>query len=81
MKVTVRFYAISRELAGTEYVTLDMQEPVRLEDVITLIYEKFPDLEPIRGIVRYAVDDEYAEPKCQLKNGQELSIIPPVSGG
>ena len=74
MPVTVRLFAGLRERAGWSRRELEGIE--RVGDV-------WPALalgdEP--GGLLYAVNREYAEPGCELHDGDEVALIPPVSGG
>lgn len=74
MRVTVRLFAGLRERAG--YATRELADVERVEDV-------WPALglgaEP-EGLL-YAVNREYAPPDRPLADGDEVALIPPVSGG
>lgn len=74
MQVTVRLFAALRERAGWSERQLDGVE--RVGDV-------WPALalgEEPAGLL-YAVNREYAQPDRALTNGDEVALIPPVSGG
>jgi MoaE-MoaD fusion protein len=74
--VTVRLFAGLRELAGTGTRELELPDDTRVADV-------WPALalgdEPA-GLL-YAVNRRYAEPDRTLADGDEVALIPPVSGG
>jgi len=74
--VTVRFFAALREHAGQRERELELAEGARVDDV-------WPALglgdEP-RGLV-YAVNRAYVERGAPLADGDEVALIPPVSGG
>ena len=76
MRVTVRLFAALRERAGAGQVELELPEGATAGDV-------FPALaigaEPA-GLA-YAVNREYAERSAALSDGDEVAVIPPVSGG
>jgi MoaE-MoaD fusion protein len=76
MIVRVRLFAILRERAGTGGVELDLPSGARAGDVLRELQEV------TRGLpVVLAVNREYATPDTQLTAGDELALIPPVSGG
>ena len=81
MKISVRFFAVCRELTGSDHFELECEEGLTVAEAASLISEKYPQLNTLKNTVRYAVDDEYADNDYILKNGQEISMIPPVSGG
>jgi molybdopterin synthase catalytic subunit len=74
MAVTVRLFAGLRERAGWSQRQLDGVERVA---------EVWPALglgEEPEGLL-YAVNREYAEQERKLQDGDEVALIPPVSGG
>lgn len=42
---------------------------------------KYPELEPILKVVRFAVNEEYVGDDYELKGEERVALIPPVSGG
>jgi MoaE-MoaD fusion protein len=76
MRVTVRLFAGLREHAGTSRRYLELGEEARVEDV-------WPALglgEEPAGLV-YAVNRAYVDRERTLAEGDEVALIPPVSGG
>jgi MoaE-MoaD fusion protein len=76
VRVAVRLFASLRERAGTEAVTLELADDARVSDALT-------QLQWLTGAtsVVMAVNREYATPDVRLHHGDELALIPPVSGG
>src|ERR1700757_3244042 len=76
MNVTVRLFAGLRERAGADQVALELPDGARVVDAL----ERMNAL--IAGVrVVMAVNQEYAEREQPLSAGDELALIPPVSGG
>jgi MoaE-MoaD fusion protein len=76
MQVRIRLFAGLRERAGTGARTLDLTDGATLGDV-------WPALglgEEPSGLL-YAVNKRYAEVATALADGDEVALIPPVSGG
>ena len=76
MKVAVRLFAALRERAGTREAALEFEEGASVDDV-------WPALglgEEPSGLV-YAVNRAYVERGTPLAEGDEVALIPPVSGG
>jgi molybdopterin synthase catalytic subunit len=76
VEVTVRLFAMLRERAGTGSVTLELPEGARVRDA----------LDSLSGLAEgiplvMAVNREYASEEQVLGAGDELALIPPVSGG
>src|SRR3954467_596072 len=72
--ITVRLFAGLRERAGSDHIELDLPDDARASDVLAAM-----DLLPGQCIV--ALDMEYASPDEPVRAGQEVALIPPVSGG
>ena len=76
MRVVVRLFAGLRERAGTDRRELDLDEGAAVEDVWAAL-----DLGDEPAGLLYAVNRTYAEPGQPLDEGDEVALIPPVSGG
>ena len=81
MRVKVRLFAIQRELAGTREVPLELPAGSTIENAWTALVALHPRLAPGRPSVRFALNTEYADADAPLADGDELALIPPVSGG
>jgi MoaE-MoaD fusion protein len=76
VQITVRLFAGLRELAGTGRQELELPDSATVGDV-------WPALElgaEPAGLL-YAVNRAYAERETELSEGDEVALIPPVSGG
>jgi MoaE-MoaD fusion protein len=76
VKVTVRLFAMLRERAGAPEVTLDLPDGARVGDALSSL-EGLAEGIPLV----MAVNREYASAETRLDPGDELALIPPVSGG
>jgi molybdopterin synthase catalytic subunit len=76
MQVTVRLFAMLRERAGASEVEVELPEGARVRDALAAL-DGLADGMP----VVMAVNREYAKEDAPLGEGDELALIPPVSGG
>ena len=76
MRVTVRLFAMLRERAGAREVTLELPEGACVRDAIAALGGVADGLPVVM-----AVNREYAREDSVLDQGDELALIPPVSGG
>src|SRR5690242_10125532 len=81
MRVTLLYFAAARERAGVASETLDLPEGATAAQALALACEKHAGLQPIAGKLRVAVDQDFAAPERALRDGSEVALIPPVSGG
>jgi molybdopterin synthase catalytic subunit len=76
VEVTVRLFAMLRERAGAGSVTLELPEGARVRDALDSLSELAEGIPLVM-----AVNREYASEDHVLGAGDELALIPPVSGG
>ena len=76
MKVRVRLFAQLRERAGSNEVELDLPDGALVRDAIAAMGSVAEGLPVVM-----AVNREYADESTVLSVGDELALIPPVSGG
>src|SRR4051794_13875398 len=76
MEVTVRLFAMLRERAGAREVTLSLPDGARVSDALAELGSIAQGLPLVM-----AVNREYADEDHVLDPGDELALIPPVSGG
>ena len=76
MQVTIRLFAGLRERAGTGSRRLELPDGAMLGDVWPAL-----DLGEEPSGLLYAVNKRYADPGTALGDGDEVALIPPVSGG
>jgi molybdopterin converting factor subunit 1 len=81
LRVRVRLFAMQRELAGTREVELALPDGATIEDAWAALVDRFPSLAPGRAALRFARNGGYAPPETPLGDGDEVAMIPPVSGG
>jgi molybdopterin synthase catalytic subunit len=81
LRVRVRLFAMQREIAGTREVELDLPPEASIEDAWTALVDRFPRLAPGRPAVRFARNGAYTDADTSLADGDEVAMIPPVSGG
>jgi MoaE-MoaD fusion protein len=81
VRVRVRLFAVQRELAGTREVPLDLPDGATVADVWSALIAIHPALAPGRASVRFARNGAYADAATALADGDEVAMIPPVSGG
>ena len=79
--VRVRLFARLREQAGTDTETVELPRESTVADVYAALRQRHPDLEQNRDAVRPALNEEFADWDDVVSQGDEVTFIPPVSGG
>ena len=81
MRIKVKFFAFCRDLAKSDEAELEVEEGSTGRDLWDILREKFPALKEAAASTLLAVNMEYVEADVKLKDGDEVALIPPVSGG
>ena len=80
MRVLVRLFASYREAAGVGRIELELPSGAKVKDAIFSILRDHPLIAEGRQVV-IARNQEYVTPDEPLADGDEVALIPPVSGG
>lgn len=82
MRVTFLLFASARELCECSEVSLELSEGSRsVAAALDALCARFPRLSPLRPQLQLAVNHRYAAPELELAEGDEVAVIPPISGG
>ena len=81
MRIHVKLFAIVKERAGVAELPLDLPDTSTVAAAELALKEKFPAIAAFLRQAAYAVNREYVDATTVLHDGDELAIIPPVSGG
>jgi molybdopterin converting factor subunit 1 len=79
--VRVRLFARLAQLAGTREAEVELGEGLTAADVLAVLTRTYPELGGLDAGVRFAVNAEYVPDTHPLSDGDEVALIPPVSGG
>jgi MoaE-MoaD fusion protein len=82
MTVTVRLFAVLRERVGSDSIEVELDDGATVAEALERLAER-PELSDLleRMPVRMAVNRDYADGDTALSPGDELALVPPVSGG
>ena len=81
MQVRVLLFAALKEAAGARELSLELPEPATVAGLRDALAAGFPKLAALLPNVAIALNEEYATPERAICPGDELALIPPVSGG
>ena len=80
-RVAVRLFARLRELTGTEVIEISLPSDATVRDLRRVVERMWPQAAGLLANTAVAVNDEYAELDHPIRVGDEVAMIPPVSGG
>lgn len=81
MLITVKLFAILRDRAGVSEIQLTLPADATAEIALQRLATEYPALSNHLSGIALAVNREYVSPTHRLADGDELALIPPVSGG
>jgi molybdopterin converting factor subunit 1 len=81
MVVRLKMFAILREKTGVSEMDLELGDGATVASAVAEVGRRFAPIAAMLGRSASAVNREYAKPNDKLRDGDELALIPPVSGG
>lgn len=79
--VTVKLFAAYQEAYGVSELILEFPQSTQVKEVRDRLLSEHPELAQLRDITRFGVNLQFVEPDTILEDGDEVVLIPPVSGG
>ena len=81
MIVGIQFWSYFKDLTGCAQARDELPAGATLGDLLTRLHTRFPKLVPMQNSTLIAVGVEYQSRDYVLKDGDEVSLFPPVQGG
>ena len=81
MRVTVRLFARLREITGSAEMPREVDPGATLGTLWRDLASEFPELAGYERSISSAVNADYARMNRELRDGDEVAFLPPVSGG
>lgn len=81
MTVTVRYFAAAREIVGQEAEAVRLTGEPTVRGLAQTLAAVRPELASLIAASRFALNEEYAPRDASLAEGDQVALIPPVSGG
>ena len=81
MKVKIKFFALIREKIGIKEIDMEIKEGATLGMLFDKLKKNYPVLKDSSNYLLFSVNKEYASLNSVLNEGDEIALIPPVSGG
>lgn len=81
MRLRVKLFATYREVVGSKELAWTAKDGERLGEFLDALLRKYPRLAGHRDTMLLAVNHAFAPPDEVLHDGDEIALMPPVSGG
>jgi len=79
--ITLKLFAAFGEAYGVSELTLELPPDTPVSQVLESSIAQYPQLEQWRSRTRFGLNMEFVSPDTILQDGDEVVLIPPVSGG
>lgn len=79
-QVTLLNFGIAADIIGERQVQVELPDSWTVGDLRMYLAGRYPKLADLASL-RFAINDEYATEETPIKGGDEVVLIPPVSGG
>ncbi len=81
MKLQILLFAAIRTKLGADQIDVEVDDDACVDDLLQIIGRCWPAVADLLPSCRVAIDQAFAEPSERLREGVEIAVIPPVSGG
>ena len=81
MQIRVLFFGALKEVIGRSTETIDLPKGARVDDLLAHYAGRFPRFGALRPSLAVSVNEEYSPLTRMLAAGDEVGVLPPVSGG
>lgn len=79
--VTVKLFAAYQEAQGTPEIQMELPAGTTVKMVRDRLIADHPQLVQWQDLTRFGINYQFVEPDTVLAQGDEVVLIPPVSGG
>lgn len=79
--ITVKLFAAYQEAYGLPELKLNFPPQTPVNAVLDTLLQEQPQLEQWRELTRFGINLQFVEPNTLLQDGDEVVLVPPVSGG
>ncbi len=81
ISITLKLFAVYQDVLGCSDMTMELPTGTTIGEVCDRICNQHPELKKWQDLTRFAINLQFVEPDTTLSNGDEVVLIPPVSGG
>ena len=81
IEVKVKLFAIYQEAFATPELKMVLPQQTTASNVLESLIEQKPHLAQWQDVTRFGINLQFAEADTVLQDGDEVVLIPPVSGG
>lgn len=80
MKIKILAFGIAKDILQTRSMHTELSTAVNVKELKEHLIERYPDFQKLKSL-KLAVNEEYRNDDFIISDGDEVALIPPVSGG
>ena len=81
MKIGVLFFGVLNDVIGHSSESVELPEGARVQELLSYFSRRTPRFDAMRPSLAISVNQDYSEVDRVLRDGDEVGLLPPVSGG
>jgi len=81
VRVALVYLGQAREVAGTKEEELVLETPARIDQAVSKAVTAHPKLAELTQTLKLLINGQWATEEAELKDGDRLTLLPPVGGG
>ena len=79
--VALVYLGQAREVAGTKEEQLELPAPAKIDQAISQAIAVHPKLSELKETIKLLINGQWATQDAELKDGDRVTLLPPVGGG
>ncbi|UXP32467.1 molybdopterin converting factor subunit 1 [Reichenbachiella agarivorans] len=80
MQISILAFGIARDILGTSTFDMEIKDGQTVAEIVDELKSKYAAFNKLNSVL-LAVNEDYVDDDYIVQQGDELAIIPPVSGG
>ena len=81
MQCQVLLFAQLAQAIGKDRITIELSNGATVNDALTKLAQEHETIAQMRNSIAVAINEQYCNANTEIKDGDTLALIPPVSGG
>lgn len=80
MEIKLQAFGIAKDILGSSKTNIHVENVVDIHGLKQQLIQSYPEFEKLKSL-KFALHESYVDDEALLKDGDEVVVIPPVSGG
>jgi molybdopterin converting factor subunit 1 len=81
VRITILYFASVKDVTGIRMESIDLSKDTSIREMLSKISLIYPKLKHILNIIQISVNYKIVDLNTVLKEGDEVALLPPISGG